>query len=521
MIGNFHFLRPVWLLGVPAGLLLLWIVLRREDVRRQWRAVIASHLLDHLIIHPRSHWRFRPVHFTVAGIVLGSIATAGPTWQRERPPFVEDKAPLAVAIDLSQTMDAADVSPTRLERAKLKVRDLLARRSGARTALFAYAGSAHMVLPLTDDVKLMETYLEALKTDLMPPQEKDTAAALKVVDAALAHETVPGTILFMTDGIESGATEAFAAHSGSLQILVLGVGTEQGGPVPTGPDSFLTDASGSRVFTKLDVAGLRALHSRTGIPVATVTMDDSDVDWIQRRVQTHLQEREADANTRWADVGWWLTIPLALFAAFWFRRGWTIRWAAAVLFAVSLGGPSPAYAAGSRFADMWLTPDQQGRYYFQHGDYLTAAERFADPMWKGVAYYRAGRYADAFKAFARVDTPEAYYNQGNALAMLGRFPAAVSAYQEALKRRPNWPEAEANLKLVQGLIPPEPPPPGQEAPGLPADQVKIDEKGKQGKKQVMPLGQQTAELWMRNIQTTPHDLLARRFAIEAARERER
>jgi Ca-activated chloride channel family protein len=105
--------------------------------------------------------------------------------------------------------------------------------------------------------------------------------------------------------------------------------------------------------------------------------------------------------------------------------------------------------------------------------------------------------------------------------MLGRFPAAVSAYQEALKRRPNWPEAEANLKLVQGLIPPEPPSAGQDSTTLKADQVKVDDKAKQGKKVTMPLGQQTAELWMRNIQTTPHDLLARRFAIEAAQAKER
>ena len=64
---------------------------------------------------------------------------------------MEDTAPLVIAIDLSQTMDAIDIAPSRLERVKLKVRDLLALRAGARTAIVAYAGSAHIVLPLTDD----------------------------------------------------------------------------------------------------------------------------------------------------------------------------------------------------------------------------------------------------------------------------------------------------------------------------------------------------------------------------------
>jgi Ca-activated chloride channel family protein len=121
-------------------------------------------LLDHLVVGRTERRRLRPVHLTALLMALGSIAVAGPTWEREKPPFVQDQAPLAIAIDLSQTMDAIDVSPTRLERAKLKVRDLLRLRQGARTAIFAYAGSAHMVLPLTEDAHLIETYVDSLAT---------------------------------------------------------------------------------------------------------------------------------------------------------------------------------------------------------------------------------------------------------------------------------------------------------------------------------------------------------------------
>src|SRR5262249_29715261 len=162
------------LLALPAAVALVWIVSRRDDARSRWRGIIAPHLLDHLLVDRREGRRWQPVQLTAALIALGALAAAGPTWERERPPFVEDKAPLAIAIDFSQTMDAVDVSPTRLERAKLKVHDLLDRRPGARTAIFAYAGSAHMVLPLTDDANLTRTYVDSLSTAIMPVPGKNT-----------------------------------------------------------------------------------------------------------------------------------------------------------------------------------------------------------------------------------------------------------------------------------------------------------------------------------------------------------
>lgn len=514
---TFHFLRPAWLLVLPAALLLAWIVARREDVRGRWRGIIEPHLLDHLVVDPRARWHVRPVYGTVVGIILGAIAAAGPTWRHERPPFAEDKAPLAIAIDISQTMDAIDVNPTRLERAKLKVHDLLALRPGARTALYVYSGTPHLVLPLTDDAKLLGTYLDALATNLLPPTTneaaKNTAKALDFVEQGLAHEEVPGTILFITDGVEPAAFDAFAHPKGKDQLMVLGVGTEQGGPVRTGPDSFLEDASGAHVFTRLDVDALRRL-GRTGVEVATVTADDADVQWVQRNVQTHLIQRQAEAATRWEDEGWWLVPLIALLAALWFRRGWTVRWVSVLVLALTLGaGPDETLAAD--LLSPWLSPDQQGRLYFERGDYAEAAEHFADPMWKGVALYRAGKYAPAIEAFARVDSPESWFDQGNALARLGKYPQAVKSYQQALKARPDWEEAKRNLALVKKLIPPKQDEDYGEAPDLPADQIKFDDLGKKGKRGEVKLNAaQTAEMWMRNIQTSPAQMLQRRFALE-------
>jgi Ca-activated chloride channel family protein len=518
---SFHFLRPWWLLALIAAPLLLRAVAQSEDVRARWRDTIAPHLLDHLVVARSSTARFRPVHLTALMLVLGALALAGPTWQRERPPFVEDQAPLAIALDLSPTMDAIDVSPSRVERAKLKIHDLLALRPGARTAVFAYAGSAHMVLPLTDDANLIRTYVDALATGLMPVAGKDTAGALGTIDDALAREETPGTIVFLTDGIEPAAAAAFAKHGGKNQILVLGIGTAAGGPVKTGTGSFLEDDAGGRVVAKLDTDALKGL-ARGDVEVATVTPDDTDVRWIARRARTHLAQKTTDEQSRWQDEGYWLTIPIALCGALWFRRGWTVRWVTGVLVAVvlAIATPSPAYAAGSWFADLWLTRDQQGRLAYERGDDVAAAELFTDPTWRGVALYRAGKLDDALTSFARVDSADSDYDQGNALARLGKLDAAAARYRAALARRPDWPEAKDNLALVEKLAAQKKKDDEQEAdePNEKPDQVQFDDKGKQGKRGEVDVAAQTTEAWMRSIQTTPAQLLARKFALEAQRK---
>jgi Ca-activated chloride channel homolog len=523
-LTQFHFLRPYWLLGIPVALLIYAAHAFRDDIRSRWKNVIAPELLDHLIVPRTGGWSIRPIHLVTLGLLLGSISLAGPTWRRETPPFTEDKAPLVIALDLSQTMDAVDLNPTRLERAKLKLHDLLKARSGARTALFVYAGSAHMVVPLASDDKLFDLYLDSLSTSLMPETGKNTRLALQTIQQFLSNESVPGTVLFVTDGVEPSAKAALSdfVKQGKNSVLVLGVGTSRGAPIRTAAGEFLTGPAGNRVFSKVDIAALKALDD-LGVSVTTLTLDDSDVQWIERHVQNHLQAAlDKNANLRWVDQGYWLVFPIALLAAMWFRKGWTVQWSSGAL-AIFFLLPSPASPPDHfRFIDLWLTADQQGRYFFQKQDFATAAARFDDPMWKGFALARANDCAAAIDQFAISDSAEAWYNQGNCLAHLNKLKAAVSAYQQALQRRPGWTEAQDNSKLVQSLIPPEPKEEeGDEvAPDFKPDKIEFDKKGKEGKKKMQAMQidpEKMADIWMRNIQTTPADFLRQRFAIEAGK----
>jgi Ca-activated chloride channel homolog len=520
-LSEFHFLRPIWLLVIPLAILLYLAHSFREDIRARWRNVIAPELLEHLIVTKTGRWSIRPIHMILVGLVLSGLSLAGPTWHREKPPFTEDKAPLVVALDLSQTMDAIDLDPTRVERAKLKIHDLLHARNGTPTALIVYAGSSHLVVPLTADDQLFSMYLDALSTSLMPKRGKNTAEALAAANDLLSQGDVPGTVLFVTDGIEASARPALQKFLASSKnsVLVLGVGTSRGGPVRASANQFVEDASGRRLFSKLDLDALKSLSS-IGISATTLTLDNSDVEWIQRRVQSHLQTAlEKNTQTQWVDEGYWLVIPIVALAALWFRKGWTVQWSRAA-FALLILFPLPsAEDLRHRFLDLWLTADQQGRYYFEKGNYAVAADRFTDPMWKGIAFTRTGNFDAALNQFAQEETPEAWYNQGNALAHLNKFPEALHAYEQALQLRPGWREAQENLNLVRSLIPPAKKEEQEEAPPTPErGETTQEEKGKKGK-EVQQQGEmdpeKMADIWMRNIQTSPADFLRRRFAIQA------
>ena len=300
--GAFHFLRPAWLVLLPLAWLWHHLLARRHRAEHAWRGIIAAHLLPHLVVNRTPGWRQRLAEPRVALtllLALAGLALAGPSWQREAPPFVEDRAPLVIALDLGPQMNRAEpapLGPTRLARAQQKVRALLELRRGARTALIVYAGSAHIVLPLTDDTAILASYLAHLRSDLLPAGGKNTPTALALAEQLLASESAPGTVLLISDGIESALPA----------------------PVDTAP---------LRLFWKVSSGDTAMGDTMGGIEMIPVRLDDDDVTEVQRRVQSHLEAANAvAAQTRWIDAGYWLLWPLLLIAALGFRRGWTVRW---------------------------------------------------------------------------------------------------------------------------------------------------------------------------------------------------
>ncbi|BBP71061.1 hypothetical protein PHLH6_30650 [Pseudomonas sp. Seg1] len=515
-LSDFHFLRPLWLLLALFGALLPLIWRRTRDLQRRLRSNIAEHLLPHLLVTPQDNQRLRPVHLLCAVLILGAIAAAGPTWEQDRPDFLENRAPLIVGVDLSPSMDASDVQPTRLEAAKHKLHDLIQRRAGARTALIAYAGSAHLVLPPTDDPALLETFIEALSTGLIDKPGKDVGAVIDQAKRLLDAEKTPGSLLLITDGADTAQLDGLAKHldGSDLQVLVLAVGNEDGGIIRDTNGQPRTDANGRPALGGFDPAALKKLASTLDAPLGSLTLNNDDLDWIELHAQQHFQSARAEQRElHWKDAGYWLCWPLLLLALFSVRKGWSVNWMPAVALAVGLGWPAaPAQANG--LTDAFFTRDQQGRWAFEHGHLPQAAALFVDPYWKGVAAYHAADYDLALATFARLDTPQAYFYLGNIYVRRFKFDQAIAAYTQALKLQPQLHEATANLALARALLK-DTDSAEKNAPETKPDEVKFDKAPGKGQSKAVETEQATSDaLWLQNLTTSPAKFLKQKFSLQ-------
>jgi Ca-activated chloride channel family protein len=517
-LSAFHFLRPAWLLPALFGAMLPLLWRRSQDVGRRLRGRFAPHLLPHLLLTPADNQRLRPAHLAAALLAVGGLAAAGPTWEQDRPPFLQDKAPLILALDLSPSMDASDVPPTRLEAAKHKLRDLIQRRAGARTGLLAYAGSAHLVLPPTDDPGLLNSFLQVLSSDLIARPGKNVLDVIDLARRLLAAERMPGTLVLVTDGADTTQFDELGKQlaDGQLQVLVLAVGSADGGIIRNAAGQPRTDASGRPVLGRFDEAALKQLADAADAPLGSLTLNDDDLDWIELNAQRHFEAASGEQEEiHWKDAGYWLTWPLLLIAFFCIRRGWSLNWSAALLLALGIAG-TPAPARAGALADAFLTPDQQGRWAFEHGHYPQAAKHFKDPYWKGVAAYHAADYDLALASFAQLESAQAYFYLGNIHTRRFSFDEAIAAYRKALELQPRFPEASANLALAIALQK-DHQDAAEKAPELKPDEVKFDKRADKGKAETVETPQAASdELWLQNLTTSPAQFLKRKFSLQDA-----
>jgi len=455
MMKDFHFLRPYWFFVLPFIVLVLWRYHRRQTQSRSWQAVCDAELLPYLLIgNAEGRKGQKALLAFVASSVLALFALAGPAWKQLEQPVFRDQSALVVALDLSRSMDAADLRPTRLIRARHKLIDILKSRREGLTALVVFAAEPFVVSPLTQDSETIVSQVSALKTSLMPKQGSRPDRALVKAGQLLAQAGVPrGRVLMMTDGLDyvpkADLDDALAElREAGHSVYVLGVGTAEGAPVQLPEGGFLKDRQGAIVMPKLDEGDLMRLAQQGGGSYARLSVDDQDLRLVLAEgpaasLQAPTTQSDFKAD-QWQEEGPWLLLPLLPIAALAFRRG---RFVVALWMALSLA--SPAYALD--WQSLWARPDQRGARILEKGEAAEAAKLFEDPQWKAASYYRAGQYQESLEALAGIDSPEAYYNKGNALAKLGRIPEAIQAYDEALKRAPGHEDARYNKEQLQKL----------------------------------------------------------------------
>jgi len=460
MISAFHFLRPAWLLALLPLAALLRLIWRRRLASRSWAEVIDAPLLPHLLIGEAGRGNPWSLLATGLGGLLAILALAGPTWHKLEQPVFRRQSALVVLLDLSRSMDAADIKPSRLQRAKLKLRDILRQRKEGNTALIVFAATPFVVSPLTSDVRTIASQLDVMTTDLMPAQGSRPDRAIVLAQKLLKQAgATHGGVLLITDGINGPESAALRDAIGDLvgaghRLSVLGVGTTEGAPIPGPRGGFLKSEDGAIVIPKLDDAVLAALARQGHGAYRRLSTDDSDFHALLAPFDNTLAREQGEKaagvdSDQWRDEGPWLLLPLLLLGALAFRRGVLL-----ILLLIILPHAHPAYAFD--WSSLWLRADQRGQRAMAANEPQLAEKLFHDREWRAAADYRAGNYQATVDDLKGIDSALADYNRGNALARLGHLPEAVSAYQAALKRQAGFADARHNRDLLEKLLKPPP-----------------------------------------------------------------
>jgi len=322
----FHFLHPAWLLALPPLWALVAWLARRGRREGGWGQVIDAGLLPALRL-PMSGRTHSPWWLLATVWTLAALALAGMTWQRAESVGFRAPTDWILVLDLSPSMAAADVPPNRVARAHYLISDLLNAARDTRVALIAFAGDAHTVAPLTSDVATIRALLPPLEPSIMP--EAGDALAPALDEAARLMSTVMSRrpqIVVLTDGIADPAEALGAARrlrDRGATLDVVGIGTSSGAPQPNGEGTFLRDAEGRSVLSKLPVDQLERLAEAGGGRYVPLSEADALIAELSRRTPASEVETPAGPGVSlWRNAGIWLLPPLVLLVPLLARRGW-------------------------------------------------------------------------------------------------------------------------------------------------------------------------------------------------------
>ncbi len=508
LIEQFHFIRPLWLWGclpVIASFIVLWRARRTDS---GWYDIIDPSLIKELLDNPANKKTSRqsawPLFAAAAGFCFCLAVLSGPSWE-QRPEITEKKTDAIIIIaDLTLSMHATDLAPSRLVRTRYKLLELLKQRKEGQTALIAYSGDAHTVSPLTDDTATIAALVPALSPEIMPSIGSNAVSAFQLANQLLENSHLSNAkILWLTDEILTHELlpiqELISRHKSHL--LIFGVGTLAGGPIPLPSGKFVKLGNGHVVTAKLSRNLLKKLARQTGGRYLDLQIDNSDIEyaldesWMfslaeDRSIESQSMQTDQVADSaissyisnpefdRWQDRGGWLALLLIPFMLLSFRKGWLLT----VLIALPLIPIDSANAApliDFSWNDLWQTADQQAMSLAEQDQHKEAAETFKNKDWKGISEYRSGDYPSAVETFSDISSDQESppnneneitdynsqdlsvserhhraarnYNQGHALARSGKLDQAIAAYDRALADMPKMTNAQRAKDIVEAL----------------------------------------------------------------------
>ena len=446
---EFHFLRAGWILLIPISILLIFFFKRRMLTIGNWEKLIDKRLLPYVMSRRQlSDNQYKWWLISLIS-VLSIIALAGPTWERiEQPSFRTDQS-LVIALDLSSSMNAQDITPNRLTRAKLKILDILERRQGAQVALIVYSANAFTVTPLTSDTDTIIALINSIDTSIMPSRGSYPALAIDKGLQLLNQASVSnGEIILVTDGgiTSDSFSSAQKLRDEGYRLSALGIGSMNGAPIPKETGGFITDSTGQITISRLEVDDLKDLVEIGGGSYTSITSNDQDIDTLLSEVYSAVRESDDSVTTdQWKEFGPWLLLIVVPFGSLLFRKGWIF-----VFLLTIMPIDNSVYALD--WNDLWKTRDQQAKEAMESGDYDKAIELFEDSEWLAAAHYKAGNYRQSANGYNNNSNIDHLYNHANSLAKIGQFEEAIENYEKVIAEEPNAEDALYNLNLLKDLL---------------------------------------------------------------------
>lgn len=456
LFEQFQFLRPIWLLGLIPTLICFLAMWRINSVVTAWDKAIDKSLLPYLLDRSKNAAQRTPLFILLGAWTLAVFSMAGPVWEKLPQPVQKREDALVIVLDLSLSMFAPDHEPSRLDLAKRKLRDILNLREEGQTALVVYAGDAHTVTPLTDDVVTIAALVPSLSPNIMPLFGSNPMlaidAAIKLLDDVEANR---GKILLMTDGISGFDQESLITaqiQETGYELLVMGIGTEEGAPIRTNDGNLLTDDAGTIIIPKLNKNVLQSLANRVNGRYHDIQLADSDLAYLLRDLNPLDDNQLSDVEEEfdvWYETGPWLLLLVLPLAAMSFRRGWLFS--LSLILGSSLLLPSQQ-AQAFEWRDLWQTKDQQAAEAYASEEHSIAASLFQSLGWQGAANYKSENYEAAVAAFSADPSADGNYNRGNSLALTANYEEAIAAYDAAITLDPNHNDAIANKEIIEQLL---------------------------------------------------------------------
>ncbi|MBI2603567.1 MAG: VWA domain-containing protein [Deltaproteobacteria bacterium] len=471
MFVESHILMLLW--AVPfLGIVLL---LEVRTIRRRLSTFASARMEELLNVVWKSHRTVLKAGAFILVLTLLVLTLARPRWGFEWKEVPKGGIDIMIALDLSSSMLATDISPNRLERAKREIIDLLDILEGDRIGIIAFAGVSFVHSPLTVDYRLASLFIQQLDSDLIPVQGTALGEAINravnSLEKASAQDNQGKAIILITDG-EDQKTEPLkaaqlAAEKG-IKIYAIGIGGTDGAPIPLPGGGFKKDRSGNLIVSKLDEKILQEITQTTNGMYVRSTTGDLDLETIYKKgIRSSIEAGETGSFRQkvWFErYSIFLAIALLLIILEFLVRDFVpknkqknLAKLSVLLLTVLLGGATDLFANNVGDAEK----------AFEHKDYKTASDKFLkaeieepDNLQhsynRAVSQFHNGQYQEAAQGFSKAaQSPDktlaapATFNLGNTLVAQGQLAEAAKAYEDTLKINPQDKAAIENLQWVQ------------------------------------------------------------------------